>query len=96
MALQEVVYLIIWLIVSFGVAFFLKRKYGFFRKFLGVLVLLVSAILFSLIHNFGSALLGFEEAVSFFLALLAFGAGVFLFILLIAERITKLLMGKTK
>jgi succinate dehydrogenase/fumarate reductase cytochrome b subunit len=63
------VFLAIWIFGSLAIAYILHRKFTVFQKIHGVLILIFLAVIFSVLHNFTSALLDFEEPVFFFLAI---------------------------
>ena len=89
MTTLEIIYLIIWIICSFLIAFYLERKYSFFRTLLGYLSLLGAFTLFTILHNFAFGLFGFEEALFFVLSLLSLGASIFLFIIWIIKSVIR-------
>lgn len=87
--MPDLIYFIIYILVSFGIALFLFKKYSFFRKFLGFLSALGIAVVAAFLHNLVYALLykvyfaGTEkdEPVFFIIALLSFGIFFFLFLI---------------
>jgi len=89
MLFQEVIYLIVWAVISFLIAFYLQKKYSFFKKLFGVLTLLGCFILFVFLHNVIYGLFHIEEPVFFLLSLFSLGASVFLLIIQIIKKIIK-------
>ncbi len=87
MRMLELIYLIIYIIVSFGIALFLSKKYSFFKKIWGFLSALAAGIVAAILHNLVYALLynvyfagtDKDEPVFFIIALLCFGVFFFLF-----------------
>jgi len=79
MSIQEIIYLITFILVPFGLAFLLFKRVDFFRRALGFISLIVISGICVLLHNLFSAATGKEEAVFFILVFLSGGAGIFLF-----------------
>lgn len=87
MPMNELIYFIIYIIISFGIALFLFKKFSFFKKIWGFLTALGVAVVAAILHNLVYALLydayfaGTEkdEPVFFIIALLSFGIFFFLF-----------------
>lgn len=85
-------YFIIYLIISFSLAWFLFKKYPLFKKVWGWLILLNCFIIAAFIHNLISGIGSFlganiEEPFFFIIALLSLGASFFMFWLWLINKI---------
>ncbi len=101
--MDELIYFIIYLIVSFGIALFLYKKFSFFKKVWGFLTALAAGIIAAVLHNLIYALLynayfagtDKDEPVFFIIALLSFGIFFFLFWIWLFYKL-KILLKKPK
>ena len=90
---REIIYVVVWLLVSFLVAFWLNRRYAFFQKVRSILVLLGGFLLFVILHNVVYGIFkayfdshGGDEPFFFVLAFIFLGTAIaLLFILLIKK-----------
>ena len=80
MTLPEIIYLLIWILTSFGLALFLQERTKFFKTIKGILVFFLIFLMGIIFHNLISGLLKIEESVFFTISLLSFGVGAFLFL----------------
>jgi len=89
----EIIYLMVWLLVSFLVAFWLNKRYAFFQKVHSILVLLGGFLLFVVLHNVVYGIFqtyfdshGGDEPFFFILSFISLGTAIaLLFILLIKK-----------
>lgn len=102
--MPDLVYLIIFLIVSLGISLFLFKKYHFFREARGFLSLLAVGIVAAFLHNVIYAFLydiyfagtDKDEPVFFIIALLSLGVAFFLFWIWLFSKLKKLVGNKKK
>lgn len=92
MLMLNYVYFIIYLIISFAIAWRLREKYPLFKKIWGWLILLNGFMVAAFIHNLISGIGYFfganiEEPFFFIIALLSLGASFFMFWLWLIDKI---------
>ncbi|XOB40536.1 MAG: hypothetical protein ACKKMR_00800 [Candidatus Nealsonbacteria bacterium] len=90
MFIQQIAFLIIWIIGSFLIALYLEKKYAFFKKLVGVLSFLAGFILFVFLHNAVYVLFQIEEGIFFILSFFSLGTSAFLLIFWIIKRIIEM------
>lgn len=89
MSLKEVIYLIVWILLSFGLAFFLFKKVRPFRRRFAYYILILTGIASVILHNLISAWYEFEERAFFSLAIGSFATAFFLFSFRVLHRVRK-------
>lgn len=90
MEILTIILFTLWVSSSAFIAYFLSRKFAFFKGSKGVLILFGIFIGTAFLHNIVSGLLKIEEAVFFFLSIFSFGVMFFLIIIQLYEKVKKL------
>ena len=91
---RETIYLIIWLLVSFLIAFQLNKRYAFFQKVRSVWILLSGFLLSVVLHNVIYGIFkayfdshGGDEPFFFVLAFIFLGTAIALLFILLIKRV---------